>query len=264
MAWQTVCVVMAFTTLTFPTPKPVALHAHQDPPHQAGVVNFTTVGVRLVFTESTMGSLYHALNAPLVFTQTEPHALNAPQAQLHKSGVPARQDVCRLCVMLVFTKGGTTEPHALHAPQASLPKTEKIVYFNAPQAPLYICRHRRVAWQTVCVILVFTETESNALNAPQAPLHKCSMPIGVIVIVMLVFTGLFTGGAALHVPQASLHYSGVLPLITVCVLLVFTRVRTYVFRVWGGCKAALNAPQASLLQSGVIARHSVRHHAGGF
>ena len=98
--------------------------------------------------------------------------MNAPQAQLHKSGVPARQDVCRLCVMLVFTKGGTTEPHALHAPQASLPKTEKIVYFNAPQAPLYICRHRRVAWQTVCVILVFTETESNALNAPQTLLHK--------------------------------------------------------------------------------------------
>ena len=239
-------VLLVFTGLL--TQQGAAMHAPQASLHQAGVDMWSNVCVMLVLSSVLPGEA----------------VMNAPQAQLHKSGVPARQDVCRLCVMLVFTKGGTTEPHALHAPQASLPKTEKIVYFNAPQAPLYICRHRRVAWQTVCVILVFTGTESNALNAPQAPLHKVSIPVGISVFVMLVFTGLFTGGAALHVPQASLHYSGVLPFITVCVLLVFTRVRTYVFRVWGGCKAALNAPQASLLQLGVIARHSVRHHAGGF
>ena len=101
------------------------------------------------------------------------------------------------------------------------PKSEKIVYFNAPQAPLY--QAGVVAWQTVCVMLVSPKSEK-IVNAPQAPLYLRVYTHTVIYIhilvyhrmlyqdltvcVMLVFTGMLAeinGGAALHAPQASLH-----------------------------------------------------------
>ena len=103
----------------------------------------------------------------LVFTRTEPHALNVLQTQIQQSTACLQQPVG---VILVS------------------PKSEKIV--NAPQAPLYIrvCTHtliyihilvyHRMLYQdlTVCVMLVFT---------------------GMLAEI--------NGGAALHAPQASLH-----------------------------------------------------------
>ena len=64
------------------------------------------------------------------------------------------------------------------------PKSEKIVYFNAPQASLY--QAGVVAWQTVCVMLVFTRTETNALNVLQTLIQQSTaclqQPVGVILV----------------------------------------------------------------------------------
>ena len=130
----------------------------------------------------------------LVLTRTEPHALNAPQTSLHQAGVSAwhiglkKYWTAKLDVLLIHIRYLTPKDSlALHAHQTLdhhrgvnpywsvrvmmvSPKSEKIVYFNAPQASLY--QAGVVAWQTVCVMLVSPKSEKIVyFNALQASLY---------------------------------------------------------------------------------------------
>ena len=193
MAWQTVCVMTVCrlcVMLVLTRTEPHALNAPQTSLHQAGVTAWQTVCLILFGGEDidcTRSSQYNQI--------PEPHALDVPQASLHQAGVSAwhiglkKYWTARLDVLLIHIRYLTPKDSlALHAHQTLdrhrgvnpywsvrvmlvSPKSGKFVYreLNAPQASLY--QAGVMAWQTVCVMLVFTRTETIAVNVLKTQIH---------------------------------------------------------------------------------------------